>query len=57
MRVTYSSELKELGFSHEEVAEAIGDKSVAMGKHFSHRAEARKFAERAIKTLSNKNSL
>ncbi len=33
LRVTYGSDLKDKGFSDEEVAQAIGDKSTAMGKH------------------------
>ncbi|MBG6211573.1 hypothetical protein IWQ49_006261 [Labrenzia sp. EL_126] len=35
LRVTYSSELRDLGFANREIADAIGDKSESMGGHYS----------------------
>jgi len=46
LRVTYTSELEELGFSDEDKAKAIGDKTAAMGKHYGRDAEKIHFALR-----------
>ncbi len=52
LRVTYASELKDRGFSDEDIAQAIGDKSTSMGKHYSRGKNVEKFAARVHRTLS-----
>ena len=58
LRVTYASELRESGFSDEEVARAIGDKSVSMGGHYARGADQKVLAARvkAAKVLSRQKS-
>ncbi|KZK96420.1 Phage integrase family protein [Pseudovibrio sp. Ad5] len=52
LRVTYASDLKDHGFSDEDVAQAIGDKSTSMGKHYGRGKSVEKFASRVRRTLS-----
>ncbi|MTH96535.1 tyrosine-type recombinase/integrase [Roseibium sp. RKSG952] len=53
LRVTYASELEELGFSDEDKAKAIGDKSASMGKHYGRDAAKVKFALRVKNAKSS----
>ena len=46
LRVTFSSELREQGFSDREVADMLGDLSEGMGKRYSRGAEMRKTSVR-----------
>ena len=49
LRVTFSSELREQGFSDREVADMLGDLSEGMGKRYSRGAEMRKTSVRVHK--------
>lgn len=49
LRVTFSSELREQGFSDREVADMLGDLSEGMGKRYSRGAEMRKTSVRVFK--------
>lgn len=44
LRVTFASELKERGFSNQEIARALGDKTERMGGHYSRGADDEHFA-------------
>lgn len=52
LRVTYSSELREIGFSDREIADMLGDLSEGMGKRYSRGAEMRKTSVRVFKKLA-----
>ncbi|HEV7293063.1 MAG TPA: tyrosine-type recombinase/integrase [Devosia sp.] len=52
LRVTFSSELREAGFSDREVADMLGDLSEGMGKRYSRGAEMRKTSVRVFKKLA-----
>ncbi|WP_245622316.1 tyrosine-type recombinase/integrase [Devosia epidermidihirudinis] len=49
LRVTFSSELREQGFTDREVADMLGDLSEGMGKRYSRGAEMRKTSVRVFK--------
>ncbi|KKB09368.1 hypothetical protein VE26_05355 [Devosia chinhatensis] len=49
LRVTFSSELRESGFTDREVADMLGDLSEGMGKRYSRGAEMRKTSIRVHK--------
>jgi integrase len=53
LRVTFASELREAGFSDREVADALGDLSESMGKHYARGAEMRKTSVRVFKRMAN----
>lgn len=53
LRVTFSSELREQGFSDREVADMLGDLSEGMGKRYSRGAEMRKTSVRVYKRMAN----
>ena len=52
LRVTFSSELREQGFTDREVADMLGDLSEGMGKRYSRGAEMRKTSVRVFKRMA-----
>lgn len=55
LRVTYASMVKEAGFDNQAIADAIGDNSESMGKHYSRGAAKRHNTLRIFKALSDQN--
>lgn len=53
LRVTFSSELRESGFSDREIADMLGDLSESMGKRYSRGARMRKTSERVHRLMGN----
>lgn len=53
LRVTFSSELRESGFSDREVADMLGDLLEGMGKRYSRGAEMRKTSVRVFNRMAN----
>jgi len=53
LRVTFSSELREQGFSDREVADMLGDLSESMGKRYSRGAKMRRTSERVHQLWAN----
>lgn len=45
LRVTFASELRELGFSNEQIARMIGDKTERMGNHYARGADGAALAK------------
>lgn len=56
LRVTFSSELREQGFSDREVADMLGDLSEGMGKRYSRGAEMRKTSVRVFQRRAKNGS-
>lgn len=52
LRVTFSSELREKGFSDREIADMLGDLSESMGKRYSRGAQMRKTSVRVFKKMA-----
>jgi integrase len=55
LRVTYAAWWKRNGASNAEVAELIGDKSEAMGKHYTRHVESEVSVTRAFSRLKDKS--
>lgn len=53
LRVTFSSELREAGFSDREIADMLGDLSESMGKRYARGARMRKTSERVHRAMGN----
>lgn len=57
LRHTYATILREIGESHRSIADALGDKSEAMGQHYSRDADIKSNAERTVKVFDKKHGI
>lgn len=57
LRHTHATMLREMGESHQDVADALGDKSMSMGLHYSRDADIKSTMERQTKAFDEKHKV